>query len=217
MALKKIVIIGAGGHAREIKFLIDDINKEHVEYEFLGYLVSDLTRLSEYDSKGEVIGDLSWFSDLSEQVFVAIGIGTPKHVINVATEIVSRTTHVNFPVLIHPNVVYDRNSCVFKEGVIICASNVLTVNIHMKKYSCLNRSCVVGHEAVIGLGCVVNPSAIISGGVVLGDGVLVGTGAQVLQYLNIGDGAIVGAGACVTKDVAPGVTVVGIPAKPLNK
>src|SRR5208283_3932144 len=72
----------------------------------------------------------------------------------------------------------------------------------------------VGHEATIGRGSVINPGANISGGVIIGREVLVGTGAQVLQYINVGDGAIVGAGAVVTKDVAPGAMVVGIPAKP---
>ena len=51
----------------------------------------------------------------------------------------------------------------------------------------------------------------------LKEGVLVGTGAQVLQYVTVGEGATVGAGAVVTKDVPPGATVVGIPAKELAR
>ena len=50
----------------------------------------------------------------------------------------------------------------------------------------------------------------------LGAAVIVGTGAQVLQYLKIGDGATVGAGAVVTRDVLPGETVTGVPARPLR-
>ncbi len=48
----------------------------------------------------------------------------------------------------------------------------------------------------------------------IGTGALIGTGAQVLQYLQVGAGAIVAAGAVVTRDVNPGTTVVGIPARP---
>ncbi|MBU0725954.1 MAG: serine O-acetyltransferase [Alphaproteobacteria bacterium] len=47
----------------------------------------------------------------------------------------------------------------------------------------------------------------------LEDGVIVGSGAQVLGPLTVGRGARVGANAVVLKDVAPGVTVVGIPAQ----
>ncbi len=47
----------------------------------------------------------------------------------------------------------------------------------------------------------------------LGDGVIVGSGAQVLGPITMGKGSRVGANSVVLKDVAPGVTVVGIPAK----
>ena len=47
----------------------------------------------------------------------------------------------------------------------------------------------------------------------LGDGVFVGAGARVLGGIRLGDGCAVGAGAVVVDDVAPGVTVVGVPAR----
>ena len=47
----------------------------------------------------------------------------------------------------------------------------------------------------------------------LRNGVVIGSGAQVLGPIEVGEGAKVGANSVVTKDVAPGQTVVGIPAK----
>jgi serine O-acetyltransferase len=49
----------------------------------------------------------------------------------------------------------------------------------------------------------------------LGDGVVIGSGAQVLGPIDVGAGAKIGANAVVTKDVAPGATMVGIPARPV--
>lgn len=49
----------------------------------------------------------------------------------------------------------------------------------------------------------------------LGDEVVIGSGAQVLGPIVVGEGARIGANAVVTKDVAPGATVIGIPAKPV--
>jgi len=43
----------------------------------------------------------------------------------------------------------------------------------------------------------------------------IGSGATILGGVRIGAGATVGAGAVVTKDVAPGATVAGNPARPL--
>ena len=48
----------------------------------------------------------------------------------------------------------------------------------------------------------------------LADGVIIGSGAAILGPITVGAGARVGANAVVTRDVAPGATVVGIPAKP---
>lgn len=48
-------------------------------------------------------------------------------------------------------------------------------------------------------------------------GAYIGTGAVITMGVEIGENAIVGAGAVVTKDVPAGSTVVGVPAKPINK
>lgn len=53
--------------------------------------------------------------------------------------------------------------------------------------------------------------------VVLGADVWVGAGALILPGVTVGDGAIVGAGAVVTRDVAPGATVAGNPAREVRK
>ena len=44
---------------------------------------------------------------------------------------------------------------------------------------------------------------------------VIGSGAQVLGPIEVGEGAKIGANSVVTKDVAPGSTVVGIPARPV--
>jgi len=52
---------------------------------------------------------------------------------------------------------------------------------------------------------------------VLGDDVFVGSGAKVIGGLTVGNRAQVGANAVVTRDVPADVTVVGIPARPLER
>jgi len=52
-------------------------------------------------------------------------------------------------------------------------------------------------------------------GITVGNDVSIGGNCTILPGVILGDGCKVGAGAVVTKDVAPGVTVVGTPARPL--
>ncbi len=85
---------------------------------------------------------------------------------------------------------------------------------------------VIGETAVIGDHVTIyqnvtlggtNPSNGVGGKrhPTLRDRVVVGSGAQILGPVTVGEGAKVGANAVVSKDVAPGATVVGIPAKPV--
>lgn len=47
----------------------------------------------------------------------------------------------------------------------------------------------------------------------VGDGVIIGAGAQVLGPISLGAGARIGANAVVVKDVPPGATAIGVPAR----
>ncbi|MHB8754751.1 MAG: PglD-related sugar-binding protein [Candidatus Acidiferrales bacterium] len=217
-SIQRIAILGAGGFAREVAWLIRDINRAKPSYEFLGYVVSDLSRLGEHDSRQQVLGDYSWIEqNLACIDALAIGIGNPGHRLKIASEIESRFSHLAWPCLIHPTAQLDCASATLGPGVVLCAGVIGTVNITIEAYTKIDVGCTLGHEAYLGKGCGLNPGVNIAGGVVLGEAVLVGAGAQILQYVRIGDGAIVGAGAVVTKDVSSGETVIGIPAKPLKK
>ncbi len=213
--MKKIVILGAGGFAREVRWLLEEINATALAWTFGGYVVTDLSRLGDHDDRENVKGDLSWLEAHAGEVdALAIGIGNPAVRLDLGMALKKRLPSLGWPALVHPTVRLDRGSCTLEEGVLLCAGTIATVNVRFEAFSMVNLACTIGHEAVIGGGAVLNPTVNISGGVVLGRGVLAGTGAQILQYVKVGDGATVGAGAVVTKDVEPGQTVVGMPARP---
>ncbi|WP_417513686.1 acetyltransferase [Marinobacter sp.] len=104
------------------------------------------------------------------------------------------------------------------EGAIFCHFTQLTSNIRIGKYFHANIYSYVAHDCVIGDYVTLAPAVRCNGNVVIEDHAYIGTGAVIKQGspdkpLVIGKGAIVGMGAVVTKDVPPGVTVVGNPAK----
>ena len=213
MKTNRIVIVGFGGLAREIAWLIRDLELANVDQrlECIGHVISELRNTPTTDG---LLGDLAWLrKNRADWDSLAIGIGNPKDRAKVFEELSTAFPDASWPVLIHPSVLIDRRSARIGPASILCANVVGTVNIKIGNACLINLSCTLGHESEIGFGTVINPSVNISGGVQIGNRVLVGTGAQILQNLVVEEDATVGAGAVVTKNVLRGTSVVGIPAK----
>lgn len=75
----------------------------------------------------------------------------------------------------------------------------------------------VGHDAQVGADCDLATGCIIGGHATIEDGAKIGLNAVVLPHRTVGAGAVVGAGAIVTKDVEPGDTVAGNPARSMER
>lgn len=107
------------------------------------------------------------------------------------------------------------------EGAFLAPFVTLTSNIRIGRHFHANLYSYVEHDCVIGDFVTFAPAVHCNGNVVIDDHAYLGSGCILRQGrpgepLTVGRSAIVGMGAVVTKDVPPGATVVGNPARPLK-
>ena len=102
------------------------------------------------------------------------------------------------------------------EGALLSPFTTLTSNIRIGRHFHLNLYSYVEHDCVIGDFVTFAPAVRCNGNVTIGDDAYIGSNAVIRQGLMIGAGATIGMGAVVTKDVPPGETWVGNPARRLR-
>jgi len=211
--MKKIAILGAGGFGREVKTIIDAINKVNPTYNFIGFFDDGIEKgllVNNYD----VLGGISDINKYDEDLSIVVCIADPRIKKKVISTI--NNSHIDFPSIIHPKASITNEFVTIGKGCIICEGTIITCNIEIKDFIILNLMCTVGHDTVIGDYCSFMPSVNISGEVKIEQGVYVGTGAKIINLLDIGENTIVGAGAIVSKSLPANCTAVGIPAKPIK-
>jgi len=206
--MKDIVIIGSGGFAKELAFLIEDINKVHAQWNVLGYIDNQNETST---SKYSVVYNDDELLNTKKPIAVAFGIGSPE-LIKKLTEKFKTNPLISFPNIIHPSVIGDFGFIKIGEGNILCARNIFTTDIEIGSFNIFNLNNTIGHDVKIGDFNIINPSVNISGGVVINDQTLIGTGTQILQYKNIVSMSVIGAGSVVTKNITEAGVYVGSPA-----
>ena len=117
--------------------------------------------------------------------------------------------------VIHPSAVVSRSARI-GAGSVVLAGAVINADARLGAACIVNTSASVDHDCALEDGVHVSPGAHLGGDVCVGEAAWVGIGAAVRQGIRIGAGAIVAAGATVVHDVPDGVTVAGIPARPLD-
>lgn len=205
-----LAIVGAGASAREVAWLARQCWGNSIR---ITHVVTDPSLLDD-SVNGLPIRHIDEFARAFPGTAAVIAIGDPAARERCAGECLR--SGFRFVSLVHPRVEAS-DLVTIGAGTVICAGTVLTTNIKIGNHVHINVGCTVSHDAELSDFATLSPGVHISGWVHLGRRAFLGTGCSVIngsraRPIRIGDDALVGTGASVINDIAPGKTVVGVPA-----
>lgn len=205
---RKIVLYGAGGHAKSVLSVIQSLGC----YEVVGLIEDHPARIGLRVLGEPVIGGPEIISALTQSGLnlAAVAIGD-----NVARKRISdslTSAGFGFPLIRHPSTWVTPGSYI-GDGCFIHAFSTIGPDCRIGCGVIVSANAVVGHDTTIENWSHVAPGVQIGGGATIREGAFLGMGASILPGVKVGTHAKVGANAVVHKDVPDGAIVVGNPAR----
>jgi len=209
-----LIIIGAGGHGREMAHLAKKLKSKRGNFPLVGFIDDNPELHGKTIDDMPVLGGIDWILKNGTDKSFVCAIGDPVKRKSVVERL--NKTKINWATLIDPEVKLAKSVTV-KKGAMICAGVNMTINVTIGKHAVVNMGCTLSHDLVMGdfatLACGVH----ISGEVTIGEGAELGVGVNVIPGVTIGEWTIIGAGSTVINDIPAKVTAVGVPAKVIRE
>lgn len=207
--MKKLVIVGAGGHG----VVCAEIAEETGRYDEIVF--------SDERKYGTRIANM-WLVEYRDSDLGSLSAGDNEFILGVGqTGLGSQRqslydgilrTGLSGATIVSPDG-YVSTSAELGAGSLVGRMAVVQPGARIGTNVIVNTRALVEHDAHIGDHCHVSTGAILNGGVSIGHGCLVGSGAVVLHGVSVCDNVIIGAGAVLTCDISNPGTYVGVPAR----
>jgi acetyltransferase EpsM len=192
---KKFGIIGAGGHAKVVIEIIEEMGETVIS-------------VTDHNSS---INELSGYSVSPDQpsadLAVLIAVGN-----NAARKKIASETIGNFGVAIHPKANIS-SRCFIGKGAVVMAGATINSGTVTGDHCIINTNASIDHDCVLADFVHISPGASLAGNVSVGEGTHIGIGSSIIQGVSIGKWVTIGAGTVIISDVPDHAVVVGVPGK----
>jgi acetyltransferase EpsM len=204
MSQRKIIIIGAGGHAAELRDYISHMQKLGTEIQVEGFLDDDANAYAIYGYAEPFLGSIA-DHPVRTDVDYLMGIANIKYRRPIIEKF--EAAGASFRGLIHPTVLLS-SSATLGKGVIISHNASVGPKVIIGDHNIINSRCTIGHDTVLGKYNFVSPQVAFSGHTTVGDENMIGVNSCTIPGLVIGNNNVIAAGTVLYKHVGDGQTLI---------
>jgi len=210
MNKEKIIIIGAGGHAK----IVIEIIKSIGEFDIVGLIAN------EDEKENEVMGCQVYKGDDYLDSFyidgikcAAIGIGGYRDN-RLRKKIYKKVQKIGYiiPPQIHPSAIISSTANI-SNGSVVFAGVIINPEVKIGENTIIATGSTIDHETVVKDHVLISAGVTVGASVKIEKGVLLALGSKVISGITIGEYALIAAGAVVVDDISANEVVFGIPAK----
>ncbi len=191
--MKKLILIGGGGHC---KSCIDVIENEN-NYKIIGIIDKKKKFLLNY----KVFTESYICKKLIKNNYAFVTVGQIKNY-KVRVKLYNRLKDLGFkiPTIISPSA-YISKHAVIGEGTIVMHGVIVNAGAVIGNNCIINTNALIEHDVVIGDHTHISTEATINGGVVIKNKVFIGSRSIIKNNVSIGEHSIVGAGLYIKKNL----------------
>lgn len=216
MIPRPVVIIGAGGFAREAAETVRAIHAHDGSVELLGFLDDDPALHGNHLVGVPVLGPVEQVADHPD-ADVVIAVGRPD-AYTVRRDIVARlglAPH-RYATLVHPGSSVGA-SCLVGAGTVVLAHVTMTADVTVGEHVVVMPQVVLTHDVRVDDHATLASGIRLGGGVHVGVGAYLGSGVLVREGCHIGSWSLIGMGSTVTTDVPDERVWFGSPARDVRR
>jgi sugar O-acyltransferase (sialic acid O-acetyltransferase NeuD family) len=212
---RDLLLIGAGGFAREAAEAVHAVNALRPVWRLLGFLDDDPHQLGRSHGHVRVLGPIETVHDHPE---AAVVLCTGRPDAYASRRLIAARLGLpedRYATIVHPTASVGA-SCRIGAGSVLLAHTVLTADVGVGRHVGLMPQVVLTHDVTVGDFATLASGVRAGGSCRIGEGAYVGSGACLREGVEIGARALVGMAAVVTRDVPDDRLWYGSPARDVS-
>lgn len=205
--MKKVIIVGAGGHAAEIDdyigFYNERENRQSETYDIIGFLDDNPKSYEAYAFTAPYLGSIKTH-EIQVEVHYLIAIANITYRKPVIESL--KAKGAVFTSFIHPSATISK-SAVLGSGLIIAPNVNIGPNVQIGDFNMINSRASIGHDSVIGDYNFITPNVCFSGFTKIGNENMFGINSATIPAITVGSNNKIAAGMVLDKNIEDNTTV----------